>query len=172
MIVREEKPDDHAAVNALTIAAFTGFSPDPRLEADLIARLRTPPLHVLSLVVEDHRRIIGHILYSSLHVGPLRAVALGPMSVDPDHQRRGVGSLLIREGSARLAALGKELVVVLGHPEFYPRFGFSADLAARHLRSEYFSGPEFMALELVRGALPYDPLPVVYPAAWGLNELR
>lgn len=166
MTVREAKPSDHVAIAALTRAAFSGFSPDPGFEVALLDRLRAPFVHVLELVVEDHHHVIGHILFSALHAGPIRAVALGPMSVDPDRQRQGVGSLLIREGHARLAAKGYELVVVLGHPEFYPRFGFSADLAERHLRSEFSGGPEFMALELVPGALPYEPLTVAYPEAW------
>jgi putative acetyltransferase len=77
------------------------------------------------------------------------------------HQRRGIGSLLVREGLGTCRDAGHRIVVVLGHPEFYPRFGFSAKMA-EPLKSPY-SGPEFMAVELVPGALEGVEGEVRYP---------
>ncbi|MBY0375007.1 MAG: N-acetyltransferase [Bryobacteraceae bacterium] len=166
MTLREPKPADFPAIAQLTRRAFDGFSPNPDYEVALLDRLRAPFVHILELIVEEHHQLRGHILFSRLQAGPIRAAALGPLSVDPDHQRRGIGSLLIRHGHSLLADRGYELVIVLGHPDYYPRFGFSADLADRHLRSEFSGSPEFMALELSPGALPFEPLTVTYPSAW------
>jgi putative acetyltransferase len=100
--------------------------------------------------------IVGHILFSHLPVHAadgsiIRAAALAPMAVLPVHQRTGVGSALVRAGLQACAEGGAQAVIVLGHPEYYPRFGFSAE-AARHLHAP-FSGPAFMALEITPGVL-------------------
>ena len=121
----------------------------------------------LSLVAENDSGVVGHILFSHLPIqGPAReaaAAALAPMSVLPRWQRRGVGSALVRAGLDRCRNAGFEAVVVLGHPTYYPRFGFSARLA-QPLQAP-FSGPAFMALELVPGALSAGGV-VRYPDAF------
>jgi putative acetyltransferase len=114
--------------------------------------------------------IVGHILFSHLPVHTsdgaiVPAAALAPMAVLPAYQRSGVGSALVRAGLQACADGGAQAVIVLGHPEYYPRFGFSAE-AARGLRAP-FSGPAFMALELAPGALPADG-EVRYARAFGL----
>jgi putative acetyltransferase len=167
MHVRAETDSDHEAVRHVNVLAFG--RPD---EADLVDRLRIDGAVVASLVAVIHERIVGHILFSRLIIQSpqvaVDAVALAPMAVLPDYQRRQVGSTLVREGIRVLRDAGEQIVIVVGHPAFYPRFGFSAD-RARDLQSP-FSGPAFMALELRPGALEGVDGEVRYPAAFGIGE--
>ena len=139
-------------------------------EADLIDKLQAEGAVLLSLVAERERQIIGHILFSRMTVetaqGPVAAVSLAPMAVLPDHQRRQVGSQLVRRGLVELGARGESIVIVLGHKEYYPRFGFSSE-KARYLHSP-FPPEAFMALELSDGALAGVKGAVRYPSAFGL----
>lgn len=91
--------------------------------------------------------IVGHIAFSRCSVGDAPAALLAPASVHPDHQRRGIGSTLVKAGLAALAAAGETLVLVLGHPEYYPRFGFKSETAA-HIKAPWPNGDAFMALKL------------------------
>ena len=101
-------------------------------------------------------QIVGHILFSRVAIvtrdGTLDALSLAPMAVLPSDQRRGIGSRLVEAGLKASRERGHRIVVVLGHPEFYPRFGFSAEVA-RPLESPFGGGEAWMALELVPGAL-------------------
>jgi putative acetyltransferase len=118
------------------------------------------------LVAECGDGVAGHVLFSRMATKPPRLFAgLGPIAVRPELQNRGVGAELCRAGLARMRELGVEAVVVLGHPAYYPRFGFSPEAAAK-LRSAYAGNPAFMALALKPGALD-APLEVAYPAAFG-----
>lgn len=172
-IVREERPDDRAAVHAVVAAAFG--RPD---EADLVDRLRAAGEVVMSLVAEAPAGadgaaadIVGHVLFSPLpltgagHAVP--AAALAPLAVRPEHHGQGVGSALVREGLARLEAMRVPAVVVLGDPDYYRRFGFRADLAARLVAP--FSGGAFMAVELVPGTLAAGGLTARYASAFGVE---
>ena len=122
------------------------------------------------MVAEVEGRVVGHILFGELPIvtteGPVGALSLAPVAVLPAHQGRGYGSALVREGLRSCLDAGHRIVVVLGHPEFYPRFGFSAKLAGP-LRSP-FPGPAFMALELAPGALEGVEGEVRYPPPFGL----
>jgi len=139
-------------------------------EADLIDGLRQEGVVLLSLVAELDSQIIGHILFSRMSVetahGSVAAVSLAPMAVLPDHQGRQVGSQLVRRGLAQLQEQGERIVIVLGHTEYYPRFGFTPE-KARRLASP-FPPEAFMALELSDGALAGVHGTVKYPAAFGL----
>ncbi|MFC5397112.1 GNAT family N-acetyltransferase [Bosea vestrisii] len=163
--VRAAKPADAEAIAALNRAAFGGEE-----EVGIIKRLRHDGLVAVELVAEQGGEIIGHILLSWLPTTmdgrSLKALALAPMAVRPGLQRQGVGGRLIMAARDRARAVGAEAVIVLGHPGYYPRFGFSAALA-RNLASP-FSGEAFMALELVPGALAGKRGSVSYPAAFGL----
>ena len=164
--IRAETASDQEAVRAVNALAFD--RPD---EADLVDRLRADGSVVASLVAVSGERIVGHILFTRLTVRTPRAdvdaVALAPLAVRPEHQRQHVGSELVREGIGVLRDMGEQIVVVLGHPDYYPRFGFSADLA-RGLRCP-FSGPAFMALELRAGALEGLEGELRYPPAFGIS---
>ena len=125
-------------------------------EAQLVDALREGGYVRLSLVAEQATRIVGHILFSDLPIiteaGTVPALALAPMAVLPEFQNQGIGSALVRRGLNECRQQGHKIIVVLGHPHFYPRFGFSSKLAA-HLDSPFSKGESFMAVELVPGAL-------------------
>jgi putative acetyltransferase len=111
---------------------------------------------VLSLVATEEERVVGHILFSLVTIEEAgrvsEGIALGPMAVLPERQSAGVGSTLVRAGLERCREAARERVVVLGHPAYYPRFGFVP--ASRFgLRCEYDVPDEvFMAMELKEGA--------------------
>ena len=166
MLIREEVPADIDATAELNRTAFGGD-----YEADLIARLRADGLVIACLVAQVRAKIVGHTLFSMLPAEmdgrTIRAAALAPMAVKPDLQNQGIGSKLVEEGLKAVRERSFDGVIVLGHPAYYPRFGFSADLARR--LAVPFSGEAFMALELVPGALDGSRGSVSYPAAFGLE---
>jgi putative acetyltransferase len=145
--IRDEKPEDVIAIRHLNEEAF-----GQPLEARLVDLLRANQAVLLSLVATVEDRVVGHILYSPVCVGSdpseLRGAGLGPMAVLPEFQRRGIGSKLIAEGNERLRKSGCPFIVVVGHPEYYPRFGFQ--IASGHgLRCEWEVPDEaFMVLPL------------------------
>jgi putative acetyltransferase len=149
-IIRPETSADHAAIRQVNRTAFGGEG-----EARLVDALREEGYARVSLVAKEEGRVVGHILFSALTIatprGNIEALALAPMAVVPSHQRKGIGSSLVREGLRACGDAGHRIVIVVGHPEFYPRFGFSAK-RAEPLKSAY-SGPAFMAVELVPNAL-------------------
>ena len=151
MLVRVEAVGDEEAVRQVNRRAFGAEA-----EGRLVDELRAGGYARLSLVAEDHGRIVGLILFSDLPIGAPggieNALALAPLAVEPGRQRQGVGSALTREGPRRCRELGHRIVVVLGHADYYPRFGFAARLA-EPLHCPFHSGPALMALELVPGAL-------------------
>jgi putative acetyltransferase len=159
-VIRPEAVEDWHAIRSVHRQAF-----DREDEGRLVDLLRDGGYARLSLVAERAGEIVGHVLFSELSIissgGPVSALALAPLAVTPNHQRRGVGSQLVREGLIRCGQSGHRIVIVLGHAGYYPRFGFSAQLAAR-LRSPY-AGPNFMAVELDSGALDGVIGDVQYP---------
>lgn len=150
MEIRPERERDQEAVLELNRLAFDGEA-----EADLIQNLREDGHVRLSLVAEEEDEIVGHILFSQITIltldDNLPALALAPMSVTPERQREGIGSQLVEEGLRMSRDHGHRAVLVLGHREYYPRFGFSPDLVSA-LACPY-AGPHFMGLELASGAL-------------------
>lgn len=151
MLIRAEEEKDWAAVRAVNASAF-----ETSAEAHLVARLRQEAPSVVSLVSENGGEIIGHIILSPVRLtghAPLKIMGLGPMAVLPKRQRQGVGSALVRAGLEQCKQLGFGAVVLVGHPEFYPRFGFRP--AAHFGIVCEFEVPEeaFMALELQPGFL-------------------
>ena len=143
--IRDATVRDHPAIRAVIRHAFGRSA-----ESDLVEKLRADGDVRVELVAASDIAIQGCIFYSPLAIerdgGVVRAAALAPVAVLPAFQGQGIGGELIRTGNARCAALGLEAIVVLGHADYYPRFGFSA--AAAESLDAPFSGPHFMALEL------------------------
>jgi putative acetyltransferase len=166
VIVRGENPEDYGQIRAVNEAAFG--QPD---EADLVDGLRNEGVVLASLVAELETWVVGHILFSRMSIETasdrVSAVALAPMAVLPEQQHRRIGGKLIKHGLDLLCGRGEQVVIVVGHPDYYPRFGFSTD-KTRSLASPF--PPEvFMALELRPGALDGVRGKVRYADAFGLT---
>ena len=165
MLIRPEEPGDWAAVRAVNASAF-----ETPLEANLVDLLREQAEPIVSLVAEDTGAVVGHIMFSpvSLPGHPaLRIMGLAPMAVAPEHQRKGIGSALVRAGLERCRQLGFGAVVVLGHPDYYPRFGFQP--STRFGIGCEYDVPEgvFMAMELQDGCLRGASGKIQYHGAFG-----
>ena len=152
MIIRAETREDYTAVRQVNEQAFGRAD-----EANLVDVLRGRARPYISVVAEVGGRVVGHIFFSPVTIesesSAFSALALGPMAVLPEWQNQGVGSELIHRGFEECRSLGHDVVVVLGHPEYYPRFGF---IPARRkgLRCEYpVPDDVFMVAELKEGAL-------------------
>lgn len=165
-LVRAETEADAAAVRTVDLAAFPTAE-----EADLVEALRADPgawFGDLALVAEDGRgSVVGHTVLTRCHIGAAPALALAPVAVLPGHQDQGVGAALVRAALAAAGRRGEHHVVVLGHPSYYPRFGFSR--ASLYGIRVGFDVPDeaLMALTLD----PEHPLPagtVRYAAAFGV----
>ncbi len=160
--IREEAHGDAAAIRRVNEEAFG--RPD---EANLVDALRANGAATLSLVAESAGAIVGHILFSPVSIDRAdgsrgEALGLAPMAVAPRQQRSGIGTRLVRSGLEQLRAAGHGAVIVLGHPDYYPRFGFVP--ASRFgLRWEIDCPEEaFLAIELRPGALAGGPGVVRY----------
>lgn len=159
MIVRDETGEDMAAIRLVIETAFGRND-----EADLVDHLRRDGDREIALVAEVAGAVAGYALFSRM-TGPVRALGLGPVAVDPDHAGEGIGSALIREGLKRAAVEAWDCVFVLGDPAFYRQFGFHTELAA-HFVSPY-SGPYFMAVETNPDALCGKGGEIAYAPAFG-----
>jgi len=152
LVVRPETQEDKTAIRHINEEAFGGT-----VEADIIEKLRSRQAFTLSLVAICDSRVAGHILFSPVTIESegrsFTAVGLGPMAVLPAYQKVGIGSQLVRAGLEECKRLGYEIVIVLGHPDYYPRFGF-VPASKYGIKWEHDAPDEaFMALELHRGAL-------------------
>ena len=163
MLIRQETKNDYRAIRDLNDDAFGGSE-----ESFLIDKLRTQSLVLLSLVGDEDGDVIGHILFSRIQIespdGVISAVALAPMCVSSVHQKKGVGGALIQQGLRILKQRGEVVVFVLGHKTYYPKFGFTQELA-RQFSCEY-SGPQFFAIELQPGWATGKSGKLRYPEAF------
>lgn len=165
MVIRPEQPGDVAAVYAVHASAFPTDA-----EARLVDALRAAGRLSVSLVAEDGGRVVGHIAFSPVSVaGAPGGLGLAPLAVIPECQRRGIGGLLVRGGLAVAAQSGARFVVVLGHPEYYPRFGFRR-AGEVGLGNEYGADEAFMVLELQPGSLPAGSGLVKYGAEFAASS--
>ncbi len=151
MRIRTEDEDDRAAIHAVNRAAFGTL-----VEANLVDVLRRTATQFVSLVADVDGAIVGHIVFSKVWLAgrdDLSIMGLGPMAVAPDYQRKGIGSALVRAGLTSCKQLGCQAVVVVGHAEYYPRFGFSPAVGYA-IRCEYDVPDDvFMVTELEAGVL-------------------
>ncbi len=151
--IRNEQPGDEADIRRINILAFNGSA-----EADIVDQLRLACPEGLSLVALDGERLVGHILFTPAVIGTpgqqVNGMGLAPMSVLPEYQGQGIGSQLARTGLEMLRQAGQPFVIVLGHPHYYPRFGFK--IASQHgIVSQYDGIPDeaFMILIFDQEAL-------------------
>jgi len=131
LIIREEQSGDASAIRTVNIRAF-----GQEQEANLVDTLRAKGAALLSLVATVREQVVGHIMYSPIAIGEMTAAALAPMAVLPECQRQGIGSSLVTTGNQRLKDRRYAAVVVLGHVEYYPRFGF-VPASTRGIRCEW-----------------------------------
>lgn len=163
MKIRPEQPADIEAIRDVNHAAFVTES-----EANLVDLLRDSGTELISLVAETDGQIVGHILFSPVTLSgheQVRIAGLAPMAVIPDYQRQGIGSALINAGLEACARAGYEAVVVLGHPHYYPRFGFEISQPFG-IDCEYEVSPEVFMIQAITpgildhlsGTIYYHPL--------------
>jgi len=157
--VRPERANDIEAIDILLRMAFGGTEESTLVRALRVSEYFVPPLALVAEEADEEaeNRIAGYILFSRIGIetrnGEVQALALAPMAVLPEQQRQGIGTQLVETGLEACRQLGHRIVVLVGHPEYYPRFGFEP--ARAHDLELPFAVPDeaFMALELLPGAL-------------------
>lgn len=151
MIIRPETAADIDGIREVNLAAFETTG-----EAALVDALRGQADPFISLVASEADDVVGHILFSPVDVageGAWSAMALGPMAVRPDQQGQGIGLRLVRAGFTACQSAGHEVVFVLGHPQYYPRFGFRR-MSEFGITCEFTAPDEvLMVAELTRGVI-------------------
>ncbi len=165
MDIRPERNGDEDAIHALTQRAFSMVPYADGNEQDIIDKLREAGALFLSLVAEQDGVVVGQVTFSPVTVGETSEnwFGLGPIAVNPDYQKQGIGAALVKDGLKRLQALSAHGCVVIGDPGFYSRFGFFADgsvtfgeLEAQFVQKMVLNGPD------VAGEVIYPP--AFYPA--------
>jgi putative acetyltransferase len=163
--IRPEAVEDQAGIGDVIQAAFARSD-----EVEIVDSLRTESEILISLVAKFENQIVGHICFSNLKIvtqtGEITAAALGPLAVLPELQNRGIGSALTKRGINECRSTKAKAIIVLGHENYYPRFGFDPKLT-QSLEAP-FSGDAFMALELEPGILDGCTGRVYYAKAFGV----
>jgi putative acetyltransferase len=151
VIIREEQSSDTSKIWNVNSDAF-----ETNAEANLVDALRSSGCTYISLVAEIDDKVVGHILFTPVELAGannLKIIGLAPMAVLTQYQRQGIGSKLVSAGLAFCQSLGYDAIVVLGHPDYYPKFGFVPSINYG-IKSEYDVPDEaFMILELTPGSL-------------------
>ncbi|CAI8884969.1 putative acetyltransferase [Brevibacillus sp. IT-7CA2] len=159
--IRIEQPDDYAITEQVVKRAFANAEFSDHKEHELVCRIRKSDAFIPELshvaIHDENQELVGHILFSKIHIcndnQSIESLALAPVSVLPDYQSKGIGKKLILEALQKAKELGYQSVVVLGHPEYYPKFGFQK--ASHWGIKAPFDVPDevFMAMELQENAL-------------------
>jgi putative acetyltransferase len=166
VLIRPESTADIADIDQVNREAFGGDE-----EARLVMLLREQVSVITSLVaVDDADHVVGHIMFSPATIittsHETQVASLAPIAVTPAQQRCGIGSMLVERGLQECKRAGYRAAIVVGHPTYYPRFGFSPTLVA-NLENPFAKGDAFMGIELSRGSLSeLGDGRVVYPAAF------
>jgi len=152
LIIRPEAKEDFSTIRQLIREAF-----DTDAEANLVDALRKSNAEIISLVAEYRDTVVGHIFFSKVAIDgecpDIKICGLAPMAVLPEYQRQGIGSQLVNRGDEACRKAGFSAVIVLGHAQFYPRFGFEPSVNYK-IKSEFDVPDEvFMIKELQRGTL-------------------
>ncbi len=168
--IREETPVDLDLIRDVTVSAFSGSEYGHQGEAQLVDLLRAVSDRFLSLVACVEGEVVGHVMFTPVivktHVADFAGMGLAPLSVHPFHQRQGIGSALVKHGLDKLCKDGCPFVVVLGHPDYYNRFGFRS--ASQNQVVHGFSGlpqdpflirinEECLVAKLIGGKAYYHP---------------
>ena len=126
IVIRSEIDNDVNAIADVTVAAFRSLEISNHTEQFIIDALRASKALTISLVAELDGRVIGHIAFSPVTIsdGTRNWYGLGPVSVLPEYQRQGIGKALVLEGLSRLKALNANGCCLVGHPDYYRKFGF------------------------------------------------
>ncbi|MCE8015532.1 N-acetyltransferase [Halomonas sp. MCCC 1A17488] len=152
LLIRSETPADIDAIHDVTVAAFQAMPYSSHTEQYIIEELRAANALAVSLVAERDDRLVGHIAFSPVIVsdGSQGWYGLGPVSVLPEYQRQGIGKALVEEGLARLRNIGAKGCCLVGHPEYYVKFGF------RNMPELVYEGvpPEYFFVLLLGGNAP------------------
>ena len=165
--IRQEQTKDIPMIYQVNSLAF-----ESQVEAEIVNKLRSRGNVTLSLVAELEGAVVGHILFTPVRIvtpgGESSAVGLGPMAVLPAYQGQGIGSRLVEQGLSECKKLDQQLVIVLGHPQYYPRFGFQKASKFGIRCQETVPEEAFMLVELAEGAAQGFANGVVYyqPEFW------
>lgn len=167
--IRQEVPEDYKAVFELTVEAFKDLEVSDHTEQFLVERMRKSEAFIpeLSLVAVFAGKVIGHIMLSKVSIvnnsNNLTSLVLGPVSVLPEYQKKGIGSSLIQRSHELACTLGYHSVVLIGHPNYYPRFGYKR--AAEFGLTFPFEAPDeaCMAVELIPDSLQNAVGRIVFP---------
>jgi predicted N-acetyltransferase YhbS len=167
--IREENASDYEAVRAVLVNAFESSD-----EADLVERIRSSQFYIpeLSLVAVHKKKIVGHILFSEIEIQSSKttskSLALAPVSVIEKLQGNGIGAKLIMNGLEKATDLGFDSVILLGHSDYYPRFGFEPASIWEIKPPFDVPSENFMGIELVPKGLDKKKGIVQYPSVWQL----
>ncbi len=173
--IRKETPEDYNRVIELTDKAFQTLEISDHNEGKLVEKLRKAPtfLEELSLVAELTGKVVGHILFTPIIIDngkqQFQSLVLAPVSVLPEFQKQGIGGQLIEAGHQKAKELGFQSAILLGHPGYYPRFGYQpASIFGIKTHIPLPSDDVFMAVELTDGALSGVSGMVIFPPEFGV----
>lgn len=159
MLIRSEKESDIKIIFDITKDAFENHPHSQNTEQFIINALRNENALTISLVAEIEGKVVSHVAFSPVSIsdGSIDWYALGPVSVQPKLQRQGIGQALIREGLARLKALGAQGCVLAGEPAYYNRFGFRnfPDLSMEGVPQQYVLALSFITGKMAKGAITH-----------------